>query len=100
MNERIKELAEQAGCKVMDDGEWYIPSAAGLEKIVYTQGTGLEKFAELIVRECMKESMAEIVDDEDIAEQTHPLIREYLLGCNQGIVDAVVRFRNHFGVKE
>ena len=54
MNERIKELAEQAGCKVMDDGEWYIPSAAGLEKIVYTQGTGLEKFAELIVKECAK----------------------------------------------
>jgi len=53
MNERIKELAEQAGCKVMD-GEWYIPSATGLEKIVYTKGIGLEKFAELIVRECAK----------------------------------------------
>ena len=52
MNERIKELARQAGCKVMDDGEWYIPSATGLEKIVYTSGVGLEKFAELIVREC------------------------------------------------
>ena len=51
MHERIKELAEQAGCKVMD-GEWYIPSATGLEKIVYTKGIGLEKFAELIVREC------------------------------------------------
>jgi hypothetical protein len=53
MNERIKELARQAGCKVMDDGEWYIPSATGLEKIVYTSGVGLEKFAELIVRECL-----------------------------------------------
>lgn len=52
MNERIKQLAEQAGCKVMDDGEWYIPSATGLEKIVYTKGIGLEKFAELIVKEC------------------------------------------------
>ena len=52
MNERIKLLAKQAGCKVMDDGEWYIPSATGLEKIVYTSGVGLEKFAELIVREC------------------------------------------------
>ena len=52
MNERIKELARQAGCKVMDDGEWYIPSATGLEKIVYTSGVGLEKFAELIVKEC------------------------------------------------
>jgi len=53
MNEVIKELARQAGCKVMDDGEWYIPSATGLEKIVYTSGVGLEKFAELIVRECV-----------------------------------------------
>jgi len=52
MNERIKELAEQAGCKVMDDGEWYIPSATGIEKIVYTKGIGLEKFAELLVKEC------------------------------------------------
>ena len=53
MNERIRELAEQAGCKVMD-GEWYIPSATGLEKIVYTNGMGLEKFAQLIVLECAK----------------------------------------------
>ena len=54
MNERIRELAEQAGCKVMDDGDWYIPSAKGLEKIVYTKGIGLEKFALLIVRECIQ----------------------------------------------
>jgi len=56
MNERIKELAEQSGCKVMD-GEWYIPSATGLEKIVYTKGIGLEKFAELIVLECIDECL-------------------------------------------
>ena len=36
----------------MDDGIWYIPSATGFEKIVYTKGIGLEKFAEMIVREC------------------------------------------------
>ena len=51
MNERIKLLAEQAGCKVIDDGDWYIPSATGLEKIVYTKGIGLEKFAELLAQE-------------------------------------------------
>ena len=59
-----------------------------------------EKFAELIVRECMKEAWDEIVSDEDIAAETDPQIREYLIGQNQGIVDAVIRFRNHFGVKE
>jgi hypothetical protein len=58
-----------------------------------------EKFAELIVRECVKESMEEIVSDELIAQENDPLICEYLKGNNQGIVDAVVRFRNHFGVE-
>jgi hypothetical protein len=48
----------------------------------------------------MKEAWDEIVADEDIAQEKDPLIREYLLGNNQGIVDAVVRFRNHFGVEE
>jgi hypothetical protein len=60
----------------------------------------LQEFAELIVRECMKESMDEIVADEDIAQENDPLSREYLKGNNQGIIDAVVRFRNHFGVEE
>jgi hypothetical protein len=42
--------------------------------------------------------MDEIVSDENIAQEKDPLIQEYLKGNNQGIVDAVVRFRNHFGV--
>ena len=75
MNERIKLLAEQAGCKVMDDGDWYIPSATGLEKIVYTKGLGLEKFAELIVRECA-----------DVA-------------ANHDALDIYEEIREHFGVE-
>ena len=59
----------------------------------------LRDFADLIVKECIKESMEEIVADEEIAQEKDPLTREYLLGNNQGIVDAVVRFRNHFGVE-
>ena len=78
MNERIKELAEQAGCKVMDDGEWYIPSATGLEKVVYTSGVGLEKFAELIVKETLQVARAGI---------------EY----GDGMEDAVYKY---FGVEE
>jgi hypothetical protein len=84
MNERIKELAEQASKEAFPVGSM----------------AWMETFAELIVRKCMKESMDEIVADEDIAQEKDPLIREYLLGNNQGIVDAVVRFRNHFGVEE
>ena len=86
MNERVRELAEQAGWMMSDEVEGF--------------NSRLEKFAELIVRECMKESWDEIVSDEDIAQEDDPLIREYLKGNNQGIVDAVIRFRNHFGVEE
>ena len=91
MNERIRELANQAGAEVkIIHGDMLYISKADLD---------LAKFAELIIRECIKESMEEIVDDEDMAQETDPLIREYLLGNNQGIVDAVIKFRNHFGVE-
>ena len=89
MNERIKELTEQATTYIE-------PTANSGEGWIFDK----EKFAELIVRECMKESMDEIVTDDEIAQEKDPLIREYLNGNNQGIVDAVVRFRNHFGVEE
>ena len=88
MNERIKLLAEQAGCKVMDDGEWYIPSATGLEKIVYTSGVGLEKFAELIVRECAK-----VCDDLDIDDWGDKSFDDGTYYCSRAI-------KQHFGVEE
>jgi hypothetical protein len=84
MNERLQNLAREAGCFEFNKWDYF----------------DINKFAELIVRECMKESMEEIVADEEIAQEKDPLIREYLTGNNQGIVDAVVRFRNHFGVTE
>jgi hypothetical protein len=87
MNERIRELAKEAAREMNETG-------------TYSEPKFQEKFAELIVRECMRESMDEIVADEEIAQEKDPLIREYLTGNNQGIVDAVVRFRNHFGVEE
>ena len=93
MNERIRELAEQAGHR------YYPSSNSGPLRVEYLTPE-LEKFAELIVLECMKESMAEIVSDENIEQESDPLLREYLKGNNGGIVDAVVRFRNHFGVQE
>ena len=92
MNERIKELADNAThyangvCDVDTTADWY--------------ETRDQKFAELIVRECIKESLNEIVSGDEIAQEKDPLNKEYLKGNNQGIVDAVVRFRNHFGVEE
>ena len=46
MNERIKQLAEQAGLEFDND------LALEPEPIYYTTQKDLEKFAELIVREC------------------------------------------------
>ena len=94
MNQRIFELLANARDITV---EQCMKAPDGSSILTPTQ---LEKFAESIVRECMKESMDEIVADEDIAQEKDPLIREYLTGNNQGIVDAVVRFRNHFGVEE
>ena len=48
MNERIRELAEQAGLEFDDD------LALESEPIYYTTQKDLEKFAELIVRECIR----------------------------------------------
>ncbi len=93
MNERMKALRVQAINYCMDNPTDDENLRSLSERVAY-------KFAELIVKECIKESMDEIVSDEDLATETDPMIREYLLGHNQGIVDAVVRFRNHFGVTE
>jgi len=98
MNERINDLMNQA----MPIIDWKARHGVELnngERMKW-YAEWFENFAELIVKECIKESMDEIVSDEDLATETDPMIREYLLGQNQGIVDAVVRFRNHFGVTE
>lgn len=51
MNERIFELAEQAGCDILfnDDG-----SGIAKEDGIFFDVESFEKFAELIVKECAK----------------------------------------------
>ena len=94
MNERCKELASQAGFQYDSIKDiWY------LEGLNPSCNEELKDFALLIVRECIKESMDEIVSEDEILQEKDPLVREYLKGNNQGIVDAVIRFRNHFGVE-
>ena len=66
MNERIGKLAVKAGAH-WDHGDWNMPSA------VYFSERDLEKFAELIVRECA-------------------------LQCNHN--DDMDRILEHFGVEE
>ena len=67
MNERIRELAEQAELPVIDgmwdyndreilrreDGEWRVATPAEIISLLFACEKGREKFAQLIVRECI-----------------------------------------------
>ena len=82
MNERIKELAEQAGL---------LPKEIG--PVVETRHMknkqqDLEKFAELIVRECAK-----VCDDLDIDDWGDKSFDDGTYYCSRAI-------KNHFGVEE
>jgi hypothetical protein len=59
-----------------------------------------EKFAELIVKECVNQALEEKVSEEEIDKEDDIEDRCYLRGNNGGIVDAVIRIKQHFGVKE
>lgn len=95
MNERIRELAEQAGITTNLDTDFY---EKDMNKwIDYFS----EKFAELIIAECKQVSLNEIVRDSDIDAHSDPLLREYLKGNNGGVVDSIVAIQQHFfGVEE
>jgi hypothetical protein len=84
MNERIRELAEQAGMVIVDDE-------------FSTYGKFAEKFAELLKQAIYDQVKQELIDDADIDATTDPLAREYLKGCNGGTVDALCHIQN-FGV--
>lgn len=78
MNERIRKLAQQAGIKITPmilDGVEY-----EYEDVDMDGSEDLEKFAELIVRECLH-----IVDDEGAGEG--------------GYIRAMIRIQEEFGVE-
>jgi hypothetical protein len=82
MNERIRELAEQAGYS-KDYLEIGLPS-------------NMAKFAELIVKECMdavREQYLPVLEDAVMMKDTH------WDGYVQCGVDSYVAIREHFGVK-
>ena len=74
MNERIKELAEQAKCYADENNAHYLQNPHWIE-------TFEAKFAELIVRECGKVAMSGVVDG-------------YVMR------DLEVALKQHFGVEE
>ena len=77
MNERIKQLAEQV------DKEFNSP---------YDRYKAIERFAELIVRECLACARGAGLAD-DVAVRNG-------LGFNDGISEAVTHMKQHFGVEE
>jgi hypothetical protein len=85
MNERIRQLAEQAGMNIVDDE-------------FSTYGKFAEKFAELIVQECMlqvEEQYKPVLEDKEMMKDTH------WDGYVQCGVDSYVAIREHFfGVEE
>ena len=84
MNERIKELAERAGISLSqkDFSYYWVESAEDIEK-----------FAELIVRECAK--VCEPVLDEPYEDMT-----EFGKGLVEGQDVAIEKIKQHFGVEE
>jgi hypothetical protein len=77
MNERIKQLAEQV------DKEFNSP---------YDRYKAIERFAELIVAECLACARGAGLAD-DVAVRNG-------LGFNDGISEAVAHMKQHFGVEE
>ena len=78
MNERIKALAVEADFMLCEDGHFY--SEGQSQKTT----DGLQKFAELIVRECMAKVCEEL--DNSYSEDGKEILNERVL--------------EHFGVKE
>jgi len=82
MNERIRLLALQAGATTTQRSGWIDYGTLGLD---------VEKFAELIVREC-----AEISEQSQWSEAKG----EYYEGFNEAMIYVSNKIKEHFGVEE
>ena len=101
MNERIKDLAEQAELPVIDgmwdyndreilrreDGEWRVATPAEIISLLFACEKGREKFAELIIRESM-DLLKDFTND------------IYLGGIEYVVVGASETLQEHFGIEE
>ena len=92
MNERIKQLAVEADFMLCEDDHFY---SEGQSQKITKQ---LQKFAMLIIKECMQqvdEQYNPVLDSEEMMKDTH------WDGYVQCGVDSVVAIRKHFfGVEE
>lgn len=83
VNAKVRELAEQSGCKI--------------DKLGYGEGN-LEKFAELIVRECMQVGLEQKkwVEDQTVFNESDEVWNRARIQQSQHIVDKI---KEHFGVE-
>ncbi len=92
MNERMRELAKQAGFQYIDD-----------ERIGWAgnYNASLPKFAELIVQECVNVLRAESERLYKLsAEEKDELFASNFEICAEKCVDNMEALKEHFGVKE
>jgi len=85
MNERIRELAVQARQEFLKMPTGYTPEQVGM----YPQL--MEKFAELIVKECISRI-------EGCAVETSP--DDFVKGYNKGVSKVSSQVKQYFGVEE
>ena len=81
MNERIKEIEQQCWEVRQYNPPWF----------------NATKFAELIVRECLKEIKDMIVDE---SERLYPNNKQTTECVNDRLLDAYDNIKEHFGVEE
>ena len=86
MNDRIKQLLIQS--EVFNKDGTVLKDVTGYE---------LNKFAELIVRECLKELKDMIVDESELLYPNNKQTTEFV---NDRLLDAYDNIKEHFGVEE
>ena len=90
MNERIRELLAEVGLFCYDDGT---VSLLGETQVGQPE---IEKFAELIVKECV--SIVEAQKESLCDNENDWSDRDY--GYEQAVIDSVDMIQKHFGVEE
>ena len=95
MNERIKELIEQATSTVTVNHEGYMGRAYTSQEEVFDK----EKFAELIVRECANVALEQKKWVEDMTV-FDPRDKEWNLARIQQSQRIIDKIKEHFGVEQ
>jgi len=87
MNNRIRELAEQAGFYVDDAGKVWGDPAYHITELT-------QKFAKLIVQDCIREIEGQYGGGPEMEDGTHSREWDQAVECISAMV------RHHFGIKE